>query len=35
MATVLWAVQLEHTRDENGKEIPVDTETAIDIGMVL
>ena len=35
MATVLWAVQLEHGRDENGKEIPVDTETAIDIGMVL
>ena len=35
MATVLWAAQLEHARDENGKEIPVDTETTIDLGTVL
>jgi cytochrome P450 len=35
MATVLWAAQLEHARDENGKEIPVDTETPVDSGMLL
>ena len=35
MATVLWAVKLERPRDENGKEVPLDTETPVDIGMVL
>jgi cytochrome P450 len=35
MATVLWAAQLEHARDENGKEIPLDSETPVDSGMVL
>ena len=35
MATVLWATQFEHARDENEKEIPVDTETPVDSGMVL
>jgi cytochrome P450 len=32
MATVLWAAQIEHARDENGKEIPFDTESTIDLG---
>ena len=35
IATVLWAARLEHGQDETGKEIPVDAETPIDIGMVL
>ena len=35
IATVLWAVRLEHTHDENGKEMPVDTDTPVDTGMVL
>jgi hypothetical protein len=35
MATMLWAAQLESARDENGKEIPVDMETTIDIGTIL
>ena len=35
MATVLWAARLEHARDENGKMIPVDTETPVDSGMLL
>jgi len=35
IATVLWASQLEHARDENGKEIPIDADTPIDIGTVL
>jgi hypothetical protein len=35
MATVLWAMKLERPRDEDGKEIPLDTETPVDIGMVL
>ena len=34
MATVLWAVRLEHAHDENGEEIPVDTETPFDSGIV-
>ena len=35
MATVLWAARLEHARDGSGKEIPIDTETPVDSGMVL
>ena len=35
MATVLWAVRLERALDENGKEIPPDTESTIDLGTVL
>jgi cytochrome P450 len=35
IATVLWAVRLERPRDESGKEVPVDTETSLDTGMVL
>ncbi|KAI9508275.1 cytochrome P450 [Russula earlei] len=35
MATVLWAARLERARDENGNELPVDTETLIDTGMIF
>ena len=35
MATVLWAVRLERPRDESGKEVPLDTETLVDNGMVM
>ena len=35
IATVLWAVRLEPGHDEIGKEMPVDTDTPIDAGMVL
>jgi cytochrome P450 len=35
MATVLWAVRMEPGHDENGKEIPLDSDTPVDSGMVL
>jgi cytochrome P450 len=35
IAMVLWALQLECARDENGKEIPVDLEAYVDTGMIL
>jgi cytochrome P450 len=35
IATVLWAVQLKCSRDEDGKEIPVDLETDDYSGMIL
>jgi len=35
IATVLWAVRLECPRDENGKEVVLDTETPVDIGTVF
>ena len=35
MATILWANRLEHARNENGNEIPVDTETTVDLGTIL
>ena len=35
MATVLWAIRLDCPRDENEKEVSLDTETAVDIGTVL
>src|SRR5579863_9913994 len=35
MTMVLWAMRLECPRDESGKEVPLDTETQIDIGTVL
>ena len=35
IATVLWAAHLEPALDENRKEIPVDTDTSIDLGTVL
>jgi cytochrome P450 len=34
MATVLWAARLERARDESGNEVPLDTETYVDSGMV-
>ena len=34
MAIVLWAARLEHARGGNGEEIPVDTETPFDSGIV-
>jgi len=35
IATVLWATRLERARDENGEEVPLDTETFVDTGMLL
>ena len=35
MATSLWAMNLERVCDDEGKEIPVDTESFFDTGMVL
>ncbi|KAH9996919.1 cytochrome P450 [Russula vinacea] len=35
IATVLWAAQLEHTRDTSGKEVPLDTETYVDTGVIF
>ena len=31
---ILWATKLECTRDENGIEVPLDTETIIDAGVI-
>ena len=31
---ILWATKLERTRDENGIEVPLDTETVIDAGVI-
>ena len=31
---ILWATKLERTRDENGREVPVDMETMVDEGAV-
>jgi cytochrome P450 len=35
MARILWAAKLERARDENGKEVPLDTETIVDTGVIL
>jgi len=35
MATILWATRLEPSQDENGKEVPLDTETPLDTGIEL
>jgi cytochrome P450 len=35
IATVLWAANLERMRDESGEEVPLDTETFVDVGMNL
>jgi len=35
MATVLWATRLEPPQEENGEEVPLDTETPDDTGMEL
>jgi len=34
-ARVLWAAKLERVRDENGREVPVDTDTLVDAGLVI
>jgi cytochrome P450 len=34
VARVLWAANLERARDENGREVPVDTETIVDVGLL-
>ena len=35
IAMVLWAARLEPAHDENGKEIPLDTDALVDSGLVL
>ena len=35
MATVLWAAHLSRPLDESGKEVPLDTDTLVDVGLVL
>jgi len=35
IATTLWAATLERARDQDGKEVPVNTDTFVDNGMVL
>ena len=35
IATVLWAANFERALDQDGKEVPIDTETFVDTGMVL
>ena len=35
MATTLWAATLERARDQDGKEVPLDTSGFVDTGMVL
>ena len=34
-ARILWAARLEGTRDENGKEVPLDTDTFVDTSVVV
>jgi cytochrome P450 len=34
-ATALWAARFERALDQDGKEVPIDTETVVDTGMVL
>jgi cytochrome P450 len=31
---ILWAAKLERAQYENGKEVPLDTETIVDAGVV-
>jgi cytochrome P450 len=35
IARMLWAAIFERARDENGKEVPLDTESIVDIGIIL
>jgi cytochrome P450 len=35
IATALWAASFERARDQDGREVPIDTETVVDTGMVL
>jgi len=34
-ARILWAAKLEHRKDENGRDIPLDTDTLVDEGIVV
>jgi cytochrome P450 len=34
IARLLWAAKLERARDENGREMPLDSDTLVDIGLV-
>jgi cytochrome P450 len=33
-ARMLWAANFERTRDKNGKEVPLDVDTVVDVGLV-
>jgi cytochrome P450 len=33
-ARILWAAKLEGVRDENGKEVPLDTDNFVDTGII-
>ena len=35
VARMLWSANFERARDENGKEVPVDTETLVQTGLIL
>jgi len=35
MARILWAADLEPRRDEDGRQVPLDTETLRDVGIVI
>src|SRR6267142_4476549 len=35
IARILWATRLEGVRDENGKEIPLDTDSFVDTGITV
>jgi cytochrome P450 len=32
---MLWALNFERARDENGKEVPLDLDTLVDAGMIV
>jgi len=34
IARILWAATLERVRDENGKYVPLDTDTLVDAGII-
>ncbi|KAI9450251.1 cytochrome P450 [Russula earlei] len=34
IARVLWAVKLERARDTNGRQVPLDTDTLVDAGLI-
>jgi cytochrome P450 len=35
IARILWATNLERVRDDNGKEIPLDLDTLVEMGLVV
>ena len=35
VARTLWAANLERVHDESGKELPLDTETLVDVGLAM